>query len=487
MNAAGDRVAIGGYLNDGVNTTDSGHVRVFSWNGSAWTQLVSDIDGEAALDQSGISVSMNAAGDRVAIGAYLNDGVNGINSGHVRVYDIRPPSAYTQPHYVYSNSATGRTSTNPRAHRLSTLSDDEVTALTTDVPTLLRPGVWYLIPKPAEINPITLATIKPGIELVYGIDFFTSKNFIITQLPPAEYFPAGSIVVSVAEVSFESFDAYPSDSPRNRQSRKWMNVYAKRAQSLEIFRRAAAEFCGLYVLQDNDVVLNAVQRSDGSAVYAFSNAGVVTVDYAHTPLTVGTAYPAGHVICDQFEIRTIDSHGSTFLTSSGSLIDLSGIFGMPIQMPADGQVPCSYYFGDELRRPHLRLHLNGALEHLSMIWAMQMTHERAHGTNLAAAIGGDISSVDTFPSDNAEIPVIDYAALLTGFYGRRLAMLVIDNLPNSSRFELSRFLREHAPTGMIVLLADADAEPLTPPPAVTSDLTYDENELHYQTSVVTYE
>ena len=52
----------------------------------AQTQLGSDIDGEAAGDQSGRSVSMNSAGDRVAIGAYGNDGT-GSYAGHVRVYE----------------------------------------------------------------------------------------------------------------------------------------------------------------------------------------------------------------------------------------------------------------------------------------------------------------------------------------------------------------------------------------------------------------
>ena len=45
-------------------------------------QLGSDIDGEAANDRSGIAVSINSDGDKVAIGAHLNDG-NGSNSGHV--------------------------------------------------------------------------------------------------------------------------------------------------------------------------------------------------------------------------------------------------------------------------------------------------------------------------------------------------------------------------------------------------------------------
>lgn len=84
MNDAGDRVAIGAIDNDG-NGTSSGSVRVYSWNGSAWTKLGQDIDGETANDQSGYSVSMNAAGNRVAIGAIYNDG-NGSSSGHVRIY-----------------------------------------------------------------------------------------------------------------------------------------------------------------------------------------------------------------------------------------------------------------------------------------------------------------------------------------------------------------------------------------------------------------
>ena len=52
----------------------AGHVRIYEWNGTSWSQQGQDIDGEAAGDDSGYSVSMNAAGDRVAIGATGNDG-----------------------------------------------------------------------------------------------------------------------------------------------------------------------------------------------------------------------------------------------------------------------------------------------------------------------------------------------------------------------------------------------------------------------------
>ena len=49
-----------------------------------WTQIGQDIDGEAAKNESGNSVSMPDA-NTVAIGAYKNDG-NGQDAGHVRIY-----------------------------------------------------------------------------------------------------------------------------------------------------------------------------------------------------------------------------------------------------------------------------------------------------------------------------------------------------------------------------------------------------------------
>ena len=80
----GSVVAIGAYSNDG-NGTNAGHVRIYKNISGTWTQIGSDIDGEAARDQSGIAVSLSSDGSTVAIGAHYNDG-NGTNAGHVRVY-----------------------------------------------------------------------------------------------------------------------------------------------------------------------------------------------------------------------------------------------------------------------------------------------------------------------------------------------------------------------------------------------------------------
>ena len=77
-------VAIGAPFNSG-NGIDAGHVRIYRWNGNVWVQKGTDIDGEAAGDNSGYSVSMPDS-NTVAIGAISNDG-NGIWSGHVRIYN----------------------------------------------------------------------------------------------------------------------------------------------------------------------------------------------------------------------------------------------------------------------------------------------------------------------------------------------------------------------------------------------------------------
>ncbi|MBN31581.1 MAG: hypothetical protein CL845_06250, partial [Crocinitomicaceae bacterium] len=86
LSSDGSTVAIGAPYNDG-NGGNSGHVRIYSWNSdtSSWYQQGGDIDGEAVGDQSGWNVSLSSDGTTVAIGAPYNDG-NGTNSGHVRIY-----------------------------------------------------------------------------------------------------------------------------------------------------------------------------------------------------------------------------------------------------------------------------------------------------------------------------------------------------------------------------------------------------------------
>jgi len=85
LSSDGNIVAIGAYRNNGTESSDSGHVRVYQNLSGVWTQIGADIDGELFEDHSGISVSLYSDGNIVAIGADKNNG-NGNDSGHVRVY-----------------------------------------------------------------------------------------------------------------------------------------------------------------------------------------------------------------------------------------------------------------------------------------------------------------------------------------------------------------------------------------------------------------
>ena len=81
----GTRMAIGGrYYDDGSNL-NAGHVRIFENNNGSWVQLGSDIVGTFD-DNLGHSVSLNANGTRVAVGApYYSTTSNSV--GQVKIYE----------------------------------------------------------------------------------------------------------------------------------------------------------------------------------------------------------------------------------------------------------------------------------------------------------------------------------------------------------------------------------------------------------------
>ena len=62
-------LAIGALWANGMNGDDAGCMRVYRMEDSksVWMQIGEDIDGEAAYDTSGVSVSLSADGKTVAI------------------------------------------------------------------------------------------------------------------------------------------------------------------------------------------------------------------------------------------------------------------------------------------------------------------------------------------------------------------------------------------------------------------------------------
>ena len=82
LSADGTRIVVG------ARESANGTTRVYQRTGTTWAQLGADIIGEAATDYAGQSVDINAAGTRIAIGAYLNDTAPFTSSGQIRVYDL---------------------------------------------------------------------------------------------------------------------------------------------------------------------------------------------------------------------------------------------------------------------------------------------------------------------------------------------------------------------------------------------------------------
>jgi hypothetical protein len=172
LSSDGTEVAIGAPYNDG-NGTSAGHVRVYEWNGGAWQQKGGDIDGEAAFDESGRSVSLSSDGTEVAIGAYLNDGTSS-NAGHVRVYEWNPSTslwdqkggdidgeaANDQSGYSMSLSSDGTTVAIGAPYNGSAAGHVRVYSITTSTPTTT----------PAASGPRVPGQVPPWPEAIPNVD-----------------------------------------------------------------------------------------------------------------------------------------------------------------------------------------------------------------------------------------------------------------------------------------------------------------------------
>lgn len=163
-------IAIGATLNDG-NGTQSGHVRVFNWNGTDWEQVGIDIDGETAMDQSGYSVSMPDA-NTVAIGSIQNDAINGPDfaneAGHVRIYNLNGGTAG-----ISKKIGEGDLSLYPNP-TTSVLNIETKENITIKIVNSLGETIItnYLI---AGFNTIKVDNLNPGIYFIHGENGKTIK------------------------------------------------------------------------------------------------------------------------------------------------------------------------------------------------------------------------------------------------------------------------------------------------------------------------
>ena len=86
LSSDGRTVAAGGPFNGGAGQF-AGHVRVYRFGDTDWTQVGSDIDGVVG-ERSGFSIALSGDGQTVAVGSPGADPEIGTNAGLVRIYRI---------------------------------------------------------------------------------------------------------------------------------------------------------------------------------------------------------------------------------------------------------------------------------------------------------------------------------------------------------------------------------------------------------------
>ncbi len=87
----GTIVAVGAYGND-AGGTNAGHTSIWQYSNGSWSQLGDDIDGDAAGDYFGVAVSLSDDGSTVVIGA-SGDDYGGTDSGSVSMFSYSSGSS----------------------------------------------------------------------------------------------------------------------------------------------------------------------------------------------------------------------------------------------------------------------------------------------------------------------------------------------------------------------------------------------------------
>lgn len=310
---------------------------------------------------------------------------------------------------------------------------------------------WYLIPMPIEISPVVIEGVA-GVTLVAGIDFSTHRGYIATRHAPAEVFPAGLVRIITATLDLPAPHSYVLSAPVDRRSSKYLMQYAKQSQSLRAFRLAAAEYCGMHVFEEPDVVLGA-HEVPGATVYITASLGALRIDYPHVTLQPGAVVGAGFAVSPRFEVWATNATSAVTLLEKAhdieAVVSLDGVLPVKgLYAPADARVLIDYVDVDPASgKPHARLHLDGATEALEQFWDLQRQHELATGNFL----------FDQFMDVGQLTKLIPFGTLMGDYYGPQLSLVVYSGMSTEMRDALLRFVREHKPVGCVMLTAEIPA------------------------------
>lgn len=353
--------------------------------------------------------------------------------------------------YVGYRAGTGSYSTSPIPTPLANVSDAFLNYIDG-----ARVGInvdttrdWYLVPIPASLRPIVIQGKNFGEYLIQGVDFLAFDGYIALTDSPTEVLPLGLVKVNSAYRKVSSPNNFVLAAPAQRTGNKWMAEYAYKTQSAEAFRRAAAEYAGLYVFDEADVVLGVYDMGGDARTYNMAVAGVLEITYPHIPLTLRQTVESGFILCRRFDLVM-----SRHLAADNALKNAASGWEHPFTL--DGVLPVNGLTWDGAAitieagatdpgtgKVHARMMFEGAQGALAALWRLTAAQELATGVFL----------VDT-PLLSGGFPcVVDGWDLFQTFYGSQLLLAIAENHSPVINSRLWRFLSEHHPNSCNLLLS----------------------------------
>ena len=316
---------------------------------------------------------------------------------------------------------------------------------------------WYLVPIPRGMTPTVIEGRAPDTYLINGIDFTAHDGYIAMTDDPETVLPVGLVRVHAAEMRVSSPDSFLIAA--DKAGGKYLAEYAHKTQSLSAFKRAAAEYAGLYVAQTADVVLDVRETGGSRTVYNLASAGPVEINYPHDALIKYQQLEPGFIISGRFDVVASRYNDAVNLPETAAAswdgdLRLDGI--LPVKgLTWDGRsrIPIDYISTGSEDKPHVRLHFAGPQYQLSRYWEFQRLHELRTGEYLYDALGEP-----NMPS------TIDFWSLLKTFYGPQLCLVLMDFHSPRINSRMWRFVAEHRPQSCVTLVGwklNADLSLLT--------------------------
>lgn len=436
--------------------------QLFGRQGSMWERQVDDETRTQvrAIVKAAGSSSVLTQLDAVATGAVgggdtlIQDGYFDFSDGDFAVvgqnlqdYDhaLGTTDAGT-PYYVAFRGTSTAYDSDPIPTDLARVTNEFLHYINTDPYQLATDRDWYLVPVPDNLTPIVIQGRGEDEFLVSGIDFIARRGYIALTDSPAEVLPSGLVRVPSAYLEVFSPNSFVLSSPVS-QSNKWAAEYAYKTQSLEAFKRAAAEYAGLYVFDEPDVILGIVTVDPETTVYLAASAGPIVIGYKHQALDHYQKVEPGYIISDGFEV-VASRYGETANLKETAAAGWTDPVSMDGILPVNGlswQVNTTVTVDSEANdptsgTPHLRLNFDGDAVVQRRWWEFCRLHEQETQVFLYDAL-----SPSSVPFE------LDLWDFLETYYGIQLVLVLAEDHNPTIDSRLRRFVDEFHPASCTII------------------------------------